>query len=43
MIAEAPTLNDPRRGKLLRMERADFEKEWRPNRNWMLLVLPKAV
>ena len=36
-------LNDPRRGKLLRMERADFEKEWRPNRNWMLLVLPKAV
>ena len=37
-------INDPARGKLLRIERADFEKEWRPNRNWMLLALPeKAV
>jgi len=36
-------INDPRRGKLLRVERADFEKEWRPNRNWMLLVLPKKA
>ena len=37
-------INDPARGKLLRIERADFEKQWRPNRNWMLLVIPeKAV
>jgi predicted double-glycine peptidase len=37
-------INDPARGKLLRIERAEFEKEWRPNRNWMLLALPeKAV
>ena len=37
-------INDPARGKLLRIERADFEREWRPNCNWMLLVLPeKAV
>jgi ABC-type bacteriocin/lantibiotic exporter with double-glycine peptidase domain len=37
-------VNDPARGKLLRIERTEFEKEWRPNRNWMLLALPeKAV
>ncbi|HXM92638.1 MAG TPA: C39 family peptidase [Candidatus Dormibacteraeota bacterium] len=37
-------INDPVRGKLLRIERADFEKEWRSNFNWMLLTLPeKAV
>jgi ABC-type bacteriocin/lantibiotic exporter with double-glycine peptidase domain len=37
-------INDPARGKLLRLERAEFEKQWRPNRNWMLLALPeKAV
>jgi ABC-type bacteriocin/lantibiotic exporter with double-glycine peptidase domain len=36
-------INDPARGKLLRMERADFEKQWRPNRNWMLLALPEKV
>jgi ABC-type bacteriocin/lantibiotic exporter with double-glycine peptidase domain len=37
-------INDPARGKLLRIRRADFEREWRPSRNWMLLVLPeKAV
>jgi ABC-type bacteriocin/lantibiotic exporter with double-glycine peptidase domain len=36
-------INDPARGKLLRIERADFEKEWRPNRNWMLLALPEKV
>jgi len=42
--SEAVFINDPARGKLLRIERADFEKEWRPNRNWMLLVIPeKAV
>ncbi len=37
-------INDPARGKLLRVAREDFEKQWRPNRNWMLLALPeKAV
>jgi len=42
--SEAVFINDPARGKLLRIGRADFEKEWRPNRNWMLLVIPeKAV
>jgi ABC-type bacteriocin/lantibiotic exporter with double-glycine peptidase domain len=34
-------INDPARGKLLRVAREDFEKQWRPNRNWMLLALPK--
>jgi ABC-type bacteriocin/lantibiotic exporter with double-glycine peptidase domain len=42
--SEAVFINDPARGKLLRIERAEFEKQWRPNRNWMLLALPeKAV
>ena len=36
-------MNDPARGKLLRTERARFEKEWRPNRNWMLLAVPEKA
>jgi ABC-type bacteriocin/lantibiotic exporter with double-glycine peptidase domain len=36
-------INDPARGKLLRVAREDFEKQWRPNRNWMLLVLPEKA
>ena len=36
-------INDPARGKLHRMERADFEKRWRPNRNWMLLAVPEKA
>jgi ABC-type bacteriocin/lantibiotic exporter with double-glycine peptidase domain len=36
-------INDPARGKLLRVARADFEKQWRSNRNWMLLALPEKV
>src|SRR6266852_5263976 len=36
-------INDPARGKLLRTERAEFEKEWRPNRNWMLLAMPQKA
>jgi len=36
-------INDPARGKLLRMERAEFEREWRPNRNWMLLAVPQKA
>jgi ABC-type bacteriocin/lantibiotic exporter with double-glycine peptidase domain len=42
--SSAVFINDPVRGKLLRIERADFEKEWRSNLNWMLLAVPeKAV
>ncbi len=42
--SEAVFINDPARGKLLRIERAEFEREWRQNRNWMLLAVPqKAV
>ena len=37
-------LHDPARGKLLRIARTDFEKEWRADGNWMLLAVPeKAV
>lgn len=36
-------LHDPARGKLLRVARPEFEKEWRPNRNWMLLALPEKT
>lgn len=34
-------LNDSARGKLFRMSRVDFEKEWRGAENWMLLAVPK--
>jgi ABC-type bacteriocin/lantibiotic exporter with double-glycine peptidase domain len=34
-------INDPARGKLLQVAREDFEKQWRPNRNWMLLAVPE--
>lgn len=37
---QAVFLNDPARGKLLRVERAEFEKEWQAARNWMLLAVP---
>ena len=37
---EAVFVNDPARGKLLRIERAEFEKEWLAARNWMLLAVP---
>jgi Peptidase C39 family len=33
-------VNDPARGKLLRIERPEFEKEWLAARNWMLLAVP---
>ena len=36
-------LNDPARGKLLRLERAEFEKEWQATRNWMLLAVPEVA
>lgn len=37
---EAVFVNDPARGKLMRIERADFEKEWQAVGNWMLLAVP---
>jgi ABC-type bacteriocin/lantibiotic exporter with double-glycine peptidase domain len=36
-------VNDPARGKLLRLERAEFEKEWQAARNWMLLAVPESA
>lgn len=36
-------INDPARGKLLRVAREDFEKQWQPNHNWMLLALPEKT
>ena len=41
--AEAVFVHDPARGKLLRIPRTEFEKEWRSNRSWMLLVLPERA
>jgi predicted double-glycine peptidase len=40
---EAVFVNDPARGKLLRIERQEFEKEWEAARKWMLLVVPAAA
>jgi ABC-type bacteriocin/lantibiotic exporter with double-glycine peptidase domain len=40
---EAVLLNDPERGKLFRVERSEFEKEWHPTGNWTLLALPKEA
>jgi predicted double-glycine peptidase len=39
---EAVLVNDPARGKLLRIERPEFEKEWLAAGNWMLLAVPPA-
>jgi predicted double-glycine peptidase len=36
----AVLVNDPERGKLLHIERAEFEKAWQGTRNWTLLALP---
>jgi ABC-type bacteriocin/lantibiotic exporter with double-glycine peptidase domain len=38
---EAVFIHDPARGKLLRIARAEFEKEWRANHNWLLLAVPE--
>lgn len=40
---DAVFVHDPARGKLLRIERADFEKQWRSNRNWLLLAVPQKA
>ncbi len=40
---EAVFVNDPARGKLLRVERQEFEKEWQAAGNWMLLAVPAST
>jgi ABC-type bacteriocin/lantibiotic exporter with double-glycine peptidase domain len=40
---EAIFVNDPARGKLLRLERPEFEKEWQAASNWMLLAVPASA
>jgi ABC-type bacteriocin/lantibiotic exporter with double-glycine peptidase domain len=40
---EAVFISDPARGKLLRIERQEFEKEWEAARKWMLLAVPLAA
>jgi len=39
---EGVLLNDPERGKLFRVERAEFEKEWQRTDCWTLLAVPKS-
>jgi len=40
---EAVFIHDPARGKLLRVERAQFERQWRSSRNWMVLAVPEKA
>ncbi|MBV8514948.1 MAG: C39 family peptidase [Acidobacteria bacterium] len=40
---EAVFVNDPARGKLLRIERAEFEKEWLAAENYLLLAVPASA
>ena len=40
---DAVFLHDPARGKLLRIEREEFEKQWQAVGNWMLLAVPLAA
>lgn len=40
--SQAVLLNDPARGKLLRVARSDFEKEWQFADCWLLLAVPKG-
>lgn len=42
-LHDAVFVHDPARGKLLRVERVDFEKQWQSNRNWMLLAVPEKA
>lgn len=42
-LREAVFVNDPARGKLLRIERPEFEKEWLAAGNWMLLAVPATA
>lgn len=38
---DAVFVNDPARGKLIRIERPQFEKQWEAAHNWMLLAVPE--
>ena len=40
---EAVFVNDPARGKLLRVERPEFEREWQAAGKWMLLAVPASA
>jgi ABC-type bacteriocin/lantibiotic exporter with double-glycine peptidase domain len=40
---DAVLLNDPARGKLLRLRRAEFEKEWTAVNRWLLLAVPSSA
>jgi ABC-type bacteriocin/lantibiotic exporter with double-glycine peptidase domain len=40
---DAIFVNDPARGKLLRIERAEFEKEWQATKNYLLLAVPASA
>ena len=40
---EAVFVNDPARGQLMRIERAEFDKEWLGAKNWMLLAVPASA
>lgn len=40
---EALFLNDPERGKLIRVERAEFEKQWHGTDDWTLLGVPRRA
>jgi len=35
-------LNDPARRKLVKQDRADFEKQWSGVNKWTLLALPQS-
>lgn len=39
---EAILLNDPERGKLVRVGRAEFERVWKRTDNWTLLAVPRS-
>jgi ABC-type bacteriocin/lantibiotic exporter with double-glycine peptidase domain len=40
---EAVLINDPERGKLLRIEREEFENSWRGTDNWTVLAVPHSL
>ena len=39
----AVLVNDPARGKLIRIEREAFAKQWQATSNWMLLAVPQQA
>lgn len=40
---EVVLLNDSERGKLIRVERPEFEEQWKHTDNWTLLAVPKPT